>query len=327
MKAVVFSRYGGPDDLEVRDVGTPAPGAGEVLIEVHAASVNDWDLGLLRGSPPVNRVQFGPSGLFRPGRRILGSDVAGRVEAVGRDVTAFRPGDPVYGDLSGRWGGFAEYVRAPVAALTRKPDAMTFEQAAALPQAVALASQGLFDVGRLRRGERVLINGAGGGVGTLGAQLARRYGVELTGVDRGSKLDRLRALGFDHVIDHQQEDFTRGGRTYDLILDVRTSRPPRAHLRALNPGGRYVTVGGALPRLAQVLVLGPIITRRTGKGVRLVMLEANKDTARVNELFESGSLTPVIDSRFPLGRAAEAMRHYAGGDFVGKIVITVPVTG
>ena len=321
MKAVVFSRYAGPDALEVRELDRPVPAAGEVLVRVHAVSVNDWDLGLLQGAPWVNRLQ---TGLFGPGTRIVGSDVAGRVEAVGADVTRFRPGDPVYGDLSGLWGGFAEYVCAPVAALTAKPEAMTFEQAAALPQAVALAMQGLLDVGRLRGGETVLINGAGGGVGTLGVQLAKLAGAEVTGVDRGSKLERLRALGFDHVVDYTQEDFTRSGSRYDLVLDVKTRRSVFGYLRTLNPGGRYVTVGGALPRLAQTAALGPGIRWLTGKSARLVFLTPNKDLARVNELFEAGSLRPVIDRTFPLEEAREAMRHYAGGSFVGKVVITVP---
>lgn len=322
MKAVVFSRYEGPAALELVELETPAPAAGEVLIRVHAVAINDWDLGLLLGAPVVNRLQ---SGLFGPGRRrIVGSDVAGRVEAVGRDVRAFRPGDLVYGDLSGRWGGFAEYVCAPVEALTPKPEAMTFEEAAALPQAVALALQGLVDVGRLRDGEKVLINGAGGGVGTLGAQIAKLRDAELTGVDRGSKLEKLRALGFDHVVDYTQEDFTRSGRTYDLVLDVKTRRSAFGYLRTLNPGGRYVTVGGALPRLVQTLCLGPWITMRTGKNARVVILKANKDMAHVNELFESGSLRPVIDRTFPLHEARDAMRYYAEGNFVGKIVVNVP---
>jgi NADPH:quinone reductase-like Zn-dependent oxidoreductase len=321
MRAIEFRRYGGPDALELVEFDRPTPAAGEVLVRVHAVSINDWDLGLLRGAPVVNRLQFG---LFNPGRRIVGSDIAGQVEAMGRDVEAFRPGDLVYGDLSGRWGGFAEYVCAPIEVLTAKPEAMAFREAAALPQAVTLALQGLLDVGRLRDGDNVLINGAGGGVGTLGAQIARAHGAELTGVDRGSKLDKLRALGFDHVIDYTQEDFTRSGRSYDLILDVKTRRSPLDYLRALKPGGRYVTVGGALPRLAQTWSLGPWITLWTRKNTRVVILKANKDMAHVNELFESGSLRPVIDRTFPLHEAREAMHHYAEGDFVGKIVLDVP---
>ncbi len=321
MKAIVFSRYAGAAALELTELDRPTPAAGEVLIRVHAVSINDWDLGILRGSPAVNRLQ---TGLFRPRRTIVGSDVAGRVEAVGHDVTTLLPGDLVYGDLSGRWGGFAEYVCAPAAALTAKPAAMTFEEAAALPQAVALAMQGLLDVGRLRGGETVLINGAGGGVGTLGAQIAALYDAELTGVDRGGKLEKLRTLGFDHLVDYTREDFTRSGRRYDLVLDVKTRRSPFGYLRALNPGGRYVTVGGSLPRLAQTAFLGRWITLRTGKSTRLVMLKPNKDMARVNELFESGSLRPVIDRTFPLHEAREAMLYYAEGNFVGKVVVTVP---
>src|SRR5512141_3402428 len=211
MRAVVFTRYGSSDVLELRGVLNPSPTDDEVLIRVHAASLNDWDYGALLGADLVNRLIFG---LFSPKKQILGSDVAGRVEAVGRNVRKVKPGDDVFGDLSGRWGGFAEYVCAPETMLALKPPGMTFEQAAAIPQAGLLALQGLDMMGPIRPGQRLLVNGAGGGVGTFAIQIAKRYGAEVTGVDAPGKLDLLRSLGADHVVDYTREDFTRSGARY-----------------------------------------------------------------------------------------------------------------
>ena len=320
MKAVVVDRYGTPDVLQLRDVPKPAPNADQVLVRVLAASVNDWDWGMLRGSPE-NRLL---SGLLKPKVHILGCDIAGRVEAVGGDVTAFQPGDEVYGDLSGSgFGAFAEYACAPEAGLARKPAGMTFEQAAAIPQAGMLAVQGLIDVGRIRSGQKVLLNGAGGGVGTLALQMARLHGAEVTVVDKPGKLELLRAMGADHVIDYLTEDFTASGRCYDLILDVKTTRSPFAYARALNPDGTYATVGGSIPRLLQTLVLGPLVARRQHKHLRVVGLKPNKDLAYMNELFEAGDLRPVIDRTYELADLPEAFRFYCTGDQRGKIVVTM----
>ena len=320
MKAVVMDRYGTPDVLELRDVPAPTPRAGQVLVRVHAASVNDWDWGLLRGAP-VNRML---SGLFTPRVRILGGDIAGCVEAVGEGVEAFRPGDEVYGDLcmSG-FGAFAEYACAPQAGLARKPAGMTFEQAAAIPQAGMLAVQGLIDVGRIRSGMTLLLNGAGGGVGTFALQIARLYDVEVTVVDKPGKLDMLSAMGADHVVDYLEEDFTRSGKCYDLILDVKTNRSPFAYLRALNPDGAYVTVGGSIPRLLQALGVGPFTSRLYRKHLRLVGLRPNKDLDYINELFEAGKLLPVIDGPYKLADVPEALRLFGTGDHKGKIVVTI----
>lgn len=240
MKAIVFTEYGSPDVLELREVEKPTPKDDEVLVRVHAASVNDWDVGALRGTPFVNRVLFG---LLKPKKRILGSDIAGRIEAVGKDVLQFQPGDEVFGDLSGDWGGFAEYVCARENALVLKPASMTFEQAAAIPQAALLALQGLRDKGHIQPGQRLLLNGAGGGVGTFAIQIARLYGAEVAAVDSGEKLDMLRSLGAAHVIDYTRDDFTKAGPRYDLILDVKTNRSMFAYASALRPDGTYVTVG------------------------------------------------------------------------------------
>lgn len=320
MKAVVYEKYGSPDVLELRDVATPAPKDDEVLIRVRAVSINDWDWGLLQGTPFVNRLM---GGLFRPKKTILGSDIAGRIEAVGRNVERFHVGDDVFGDLSGRWGGFAEYVCAPETALALKPPSMTFAEAAAIPQAAMLAVQGLRDRGRIQAGQKVLINGAGGGVGTFAVQIAKLYGVELTGVDSPAKLDLLRSMGFDEVIDYTREDFTRSGARYDLILDVKTNRSPFDYLRALSPGGTYVTVGGSMARLLQFLLVAPLISLTSRRNLRLVALKQNKDLGYVSELFEAGKLRPVIDKLRTLSEVPEAMRYFGAGHHKGKVVITL----
>jgi NADPH:quinone reductase-like Zn-dependent oxidoreductase len=319
MKAVVFTRYGSPDVLQLLDVAKPVPRDGEVLVRVHAVSVNDWDWGALHGDSLVNRLIFG---LIKPKKQILGSDIAGGVEAVGEGVVRFGPGDEVFGDLSGEWGGFAEYVCARETALELKAPGMTFEQAAAIPQAGMLALQGLYDAGRLRAGQKLLINGAGGGVGTFAIQIAKRAGAEVTAVDSAEKLDMLRALGADHVVDYRQEDFTRRGQRYDLILDVRTDRSLFAYARALNRHGTYVTVGGSMPRLLLALLLAPWISWIAKKHVRIVVLKPNKDLALMKELFEAGVL-PVIDGAYTLDQVPDALRHFGAGRHKGKVVITV----
>lgn len=321
MKVVVMERYGTPDVLELREVAKPTPKADEVLVRVHPASVNDWDWGLLQGTPFVNRMV---SGLFTPKVQIIGGDIAGRVEAVGGDVKAFEAGDEVYGDLcmSG-FGAFAEYACAPEAGLVHKPARMTFEQAAAIPQAGMLAVQGLIDVGRIQSGQKLLLNGAGGGVGTFALQIAKLYEAEVTVVDKAGKLDMLRAMGADHVIDYFKEDFTKGCKCYDLILDVKTNRSPFAYARALNPDGTYVTVGGSTSRLLQALVLGPLMSRLYHKHVRIVTLKPNKDLAYMNELFDAGKLAPVIDGPYKLADVPEAFRLFGTGDHKGKIIVTM----
>ena len=308
MRAIVFTRYGSPDVLELREVPKPVPGDGEVLVRVHATSLNDWDVGALDGKSLINRLMFG---LLRPkpDRQILGSDIAGTVEAAGPHATRFKIGDDVFGDLSGRWGGFAEYVCAPETSLAPKPPRMTFEQAAAIPQAAMLAVQGLRDTG------------AGGGAGTFAIQLAKLEGAEVTAVDSAEKLEVMRSLGADRVLDYRVEDFTRRGERYDLILDVKTSRSILDCARVLEPGGAYVTMGGEMSRLFQALLLRPFLMR--GKQVRVVMLKLNKDLEYVKELFEAGKLAPVIDGPYPLEETAEAFRRFGAGRHIGKIVIAV----
>lgn len=319
MRAIVYHQYGTPDVLKLEEVEKPAPGDDEVLIKVCAVSINDWDLGLLDGDF-INRLL---NGLRKPKRKILGSDIAGQVEAVGKNVTLFKPGDEVYGDLSGRWGGFAEYVCARENALALKPSTMNFAQAAAIPQAAMLAVQGLIDIGKIKEGQKLLINGAGGGVGTFGIQIAKLYGVEATGVDHTGKLDMLRSMGFDHVIDYTKEDFTTNGKYYDLILDVKTNRSMFSYARALSPNGVYVTVGGSMARLLQALLLAPLIRMIYKKHIRIVALKTNKDLAYMNKLFESGKVKPVIDGPYKLDEVPEAFRLFGKGEHKGKVVIVL----
>lgn len=321
MKAIVFHEYGGPEVLKLEEVATPVPGDSEVLVKVRAASINDWDWQMLRGIPFANRAM---AGLFKPTKiRILGSDVAGRVESVGTKVKVFKPGDDVFGDLSGcGFGGLAEYVCAPEKALAKKPAGMSFEQAAATPQAGMLALQGLVK-GRIQQGQKVLINGASGGSGSFAVQIAKLYGTEVTGVCRTQKLEFVRSIGADHVIDYTREDFTRNGKTYDLILDMEAHHSVFDYKRALNPGGRYVAAGGAGGRILQIVFIGALISLISNKKMGLLLLRVNRDLPRMIELFEAGSVVPVIDKTFPLCEAADAMRYFGEGRKMGKVVVTI----
>jgi NADPH:quinone reductase-like Zn-dependent oxidoreductase len=272
MKAIVFTQYGPPDGLALKDVPKPTPKDDELLIRIHASSINSWDWEVLNGIPFINRLMFG---LFRPKttKQILGADIAGVVEAVGQNVSRFRPGDEVFGDLWDQFGGFAEYACAPETALELKPEKLTFEEAAAVPQAGVLALQGLRKRGELKRGQKVLINGAGGGVGTFAIQLAKLSGTDVTGVDAAHKLDVVRSVGADHVIDFTQEDFTKTGERYDLIVDCQNFRSMFDIKRALTHNGVYAMVGGSIPRVYQLWFLSfcAPLTRETRK-LRLVHL-------------------------------------------------------
>lgn len=322
MKAMVLTHYGAADALKLTDVEKPTPKAGEVLIKVHATSINDWDWCLMRGSPFYIRLLCG---LLKPNIKIPGAEVAGQVEAIGQNVTKFQPGDAVYGDISEcGFGGFAEYVCVPETALALKPESMSYIKAAATPHAAMLAVQGLIDEGQLQPEQTVLINGAGGGVGTLGVQIANEIGGDhVTGVDCASKFDSMRSVGFAQTIDYTQEDFTQRQQHYDLILDTKTNRSIFNYLRVLNPGGTYVTVGGSTPRLLQALLLGPIIRQLSGKNVRLVGLKPNKDSAYVNDLFEAGKLKPVIDGPYSLSEIPKLIQYFGEGKHKGKVVISL----
>ena len=321
MKAIVYKTYGPPDVLKLEEVDKPAPGGNEVLVKVHAASVNSWDWDLLRGKPDLTSLW----GLLKPQYNILGADIAGRVEAVGINVKQFQPGDEVFGDISGcGWGGFAEYVCAPEHALALKMASMTFEEAAAVPQAAVLALQGIRDKGKLQKGQKILVNGAGGGVGTFAVQIARSFGAEVTGVDSTKKLDMLRSIGADHVIDYTQEDFTRSGLHYDLILDVVANRSIFDYTNALGPRGICIIVGGSMVRILQIMLLVPWISLTGSKKIGILLHKPNQaDLNYLKELFEGGKVLPVIDRCYPLSEVAEALRYLGEGHARGKVVITV----
>lgn len=321
MKAVTIDRYGDADVLELNDVQKPEPGESEVLVKIKATSINDWDWGFVTGYPWGLRLLFG---LTKPKIRILGCDVAGIVESAGNKVTGLKRGDEVYGDICMcGFGAFAEYVCVPEYALFAKPATMTFEQAAAIPQAAMLAYQGLHDVGKIKPGDKILINGAGGGVGTMGLQLAKEIGAEVTGVDSAGKLAFMQELGFDQVLDYREVDFTRNGERYDLVLDAKTSRSPFAYAAALNPGAIYATVGGHLTRLVQTMLLSPVIRLTTRKQFQIVSLKPNKDLPAINKLFEAGRFQPIIDQVYSLNELPKAMHRFGSAEHKGKLVVSI----
>ena len=317
MKAMVYTEYGPPDVLHLEEVQNPTPGDDEVLVKVHAASVNAADWHILRADPFLARLA---NGLLKPKNTKLGADVAGRVEAIGSNVTQLQVGDAVFGEMSlNELGSFAEYVCVPEDLLALKPARMTFEQAAAVPLAAFTALQGLRDKGQIQPGQRVLINGASGGVGTFAAQIAKSFGTEVTGVCSTRNLEMVRSIGADHVIDYTQEDFTQTGQRYDLIFDAVGNRSVSDYKRALSPNGICSVAGfTSLSRLFQIMLLG-------GKKVGMMKTaKANKeDLASIKELLEAGKIVPVIDRCYPLAETAEAIRYLETGHARGKVVIAV----
>lgn len=317
MKAIVYHEYGSPDVLRLENIPIPILDDDKVLVRVQAVSVNSWDWDMLTGKPYEYRAF---SGFSKPRNHMIhGCDIAGRVEVVGKNVKTFHVGDEVFGDLSvNGWGAFAEYACAHENALVLKPKGMSFEEAACLSHGGNLAVQGLIDHGKIRQGQKVLINGGGGSTGTLAIQIAKQFDVELTAVDCAEKLDMMRALGADHVIDYEKEDFTDSGRQYDLIFDVKTTRSIFDYKRALRPNGAYVSVGGRTPQILQLALFGRLFRDCR---MRMVSYKANKDTGYLVELFEAGKIKPVIDKVFPLEKTADAFRYFGEGRFKGKIVI------
>jgi NADPH:quinone reductase-like Zn-dependent oxidoreductase len=316
MKAAVYDRYGSAEVLRIESVPTPSPGAGQVLVRIAATSINLSDWETLRGTPLYSRI----GGLRTPARRTLGSDLAGWVEAVGPGVTRFRPGQEVYGDNLRLKGGFAEYALAPESVLAVKPAALTFVQASAIPQAGVIAWQGTMGA---RDGQRVLINGAGGGSGSFAIPLAKRLGAHVTGVDNAGKLDFMRSLGADEVIDHRRADFTRGG-PFDLILDLVAHRSVFAYRRALAVGGRYRCVGGSVPTLLRVATIGAVAGRLTRRRLGVLAVEEGPTHfAPVADLCATGELDVHVDRTFTLDEVPEALARVGEGHALGKVVVSV----
>ncbi|MBC8509268.1 MAG: NAD(P)-dependent alcohol dehydrogenase [Anaerolineales bacterium] len=323
MKAIVYERYGPPDILELTEVEKSTPKDDEILVKVRAASLNAGDWHALRGTPFLQRLE---SGFPKPKNKILGADVAGLVEAVGSKVTRFQPGDEVYGDLY--WcgfGAFAEYVCVPEDAAALKPANIPFEAAAAVPQAAFTALHALRDQGQVQPGQKVLINGASGGVGTFAVQIAKSFGAEVTGVCSTRNLEMMRSLGADQVIDYTQEDFPQNSQKYDLIVDIAANHSLSDLKRVLTPQGICVIVGfSTLMHMLKVTLLGPLISKAGSKKLGMLMPKENKqDLADMKELLESGKVVPVIDRLYSFSEIPEAIRYLEKGHARGKIVITM----
>lgn len=318
MKTVVATKYGPPEILQIKDAPKPIPKDNEVLIKIHAASINSWDWDLIRGKPRIYRLLFG---LFKPKHPVIGSDIAGTIESVGKNIKNFQPGDAVFGDVSGcGFGAFAEYVCAPERFIALKPAKLTWEEAAAIPQAGLLALQGL--KGKLKEGQHILINGAGGGVGTFAIQLAKMWGAEVTAVDRTDKLGLMRSLGADHVINYMHEDFTRNGIQYAVILDNVAKRSVFDYLRALRKGGTMSVVGGSISSIFQTLLLGGWVSRNKKIGLLAYKFRSN-DLDYLGALCESGKIKPIIDRQYPLQETPKAIQRLGEGQVMGKIIINI----
>ena len=322
MKAIVNTHYGSPDVLQLKEVEKPAPSDHEVLVKVLAASAAAGDWHLLRAQPFLMRFTYG---LLKPKHQILGAAFAGRVETVGRNVTQFQPGDEVFGDVSAcGFGAFAEYVSVPEHAVALKPTRLTFEEAATVPVSAVTALQGLRDQGHIQPGQKVLINGASGGVGTFAVQIAKAFGTEVTAVCSTRNVDMVRSIGADHVIDYTQEDFTKNGQRYDLILAVNGYHPISAYQRALSQEGMYVMTGGSMAQMFQAMLLGPWLSKNGSQKMGNLLAKPNqKDLVFVKELLEAGKVVPVIERRYPLREVPEAIRYVEEGHAKGKVVITV----
>jgi NADPH:quinone reductase-like Zn-dependent oxidoreductase len=321
MKAILFTRYGSPDVLQVTEAEKPVPNENQVLIKVMAASANPLDWHRMRGEPFLARMG---EGLRKPQDPRLGADVAGQVESVGKNVTEFKPGDEVFGAVGA--GSFAEYVCTREKNLALKPVNVSFEAAAAAPVVGYTALQGLRDHGKIRAGQKVLVNGAAGGIGTFAVQLAKSYGTEVTGVCSTRNLDMVCSIGADHVVDYTREDFTRTGQQYDLIYDAIGNRSIFDYRRALAPLGKCVIAGfTSLPRLFEHMVLGPLVSRRGNRKVGMMGISNAKkeDLLTIQELLETGKVVSVIDRRYPLTETAEAIRYLETLHARGKVIINV----
>ncbi len=322
MKAIVYTKYGPLDGLQLKEVEKPTPKDNEVLVKIYATTITPGDVIVVKGEPFPVRFW---SGLLKPKHQLPGKEMAGRVEAVGSSVTQFQPGDEVFGDLTVcGLGAFAEYVSVPENAIARKPANLTFEEAAAVPESAVVALQGLRDKGKIQPGQKVLINGTSGGVGSFAVQIAKSFGADVTAVCSTRNLDMARSLGADHVIDYTHEDFTQNGRQYDLILAANGYHPIADYRRALSAEGIFVATGGSMAQTFEAMLQGPIISMRGSKKMVNMLVKPNKDDLIfMKDLIEAGKVVPTIDRRWPLSEFAEAFRYLEEGHAQGKIVITV----
>ncbi|WPR77915.1 NAD(P)-dependent alcohol dehydrogenase [Algoriphagus sp. NG3] len=320
MKAIVFKKYGKPEKvLELKEMAMPIPKENEVLIKIHTTAINDYDWSMVRGKPYLYRLMFG---MFKPRHPITGMELAGIVEGIGAKVSKLKIGDAVYGDISQfGFGTFAEHISIHEDAVLIKPDELRFELAAAIPHASTLAMQALRDIGKMEQGQKVLINGGGGGVGTIALQLAKLKNCEVTGVDSDGKSAMMKSLGFDQVFDYKMVDFTKTGKTYDLILDCKTNKSPFSYLRALRPTGIYVTIGGDLGSLISVLFWGKVFSLFSSKKLRILSLKPNEGLDEIAQLVIQNKIKPEIDGSYPLEDTARLIQYFGEGKHKGKIVI------
>jgi NADPH:quinone reductase-like Zn-dependent oxidoreductase len=327
MKAIVQTEYGSPDVLSLQEIDKPVVTANGVLVKVRATSVNAGDWHLMRGDPFLSRLIFG--GILKPKIKILGMDVAGVVEAIGKDVTQFQVGDEVYGDLSeSGFSTFAEYVCATEAVLSLKPTNISFEQAATVPCAALTALQGLRDCGRIKSGQKILINGASGGVGSFAVQIAKALGAEVTAVGNTNKMEMLRSIGADQIIDYTQTDITKNGQEYDLIIDAAAYRSVFDYRPILKAEGTYVLIGGSISRLFQVLLFGSVISRIMRRKLKCLMAKPNRsDLIILKDLIEAGKVAPFVDRTYPLREVPAAIRQLEQRQVRGKVAISLNSTG
>ena len=322
MKAATFTRYGPPEEVVyISDIPQPTPTDNQVLVRVRATSVNDYDWSLTRGKPAVYRLMFG---LTKPKSPLLGMELAGTVEAVGNKVEKFKVGDDVMGDTSAfGFGTFAEYMAINPDALVKKPQQIPFVEAAAIPHASTLAWQALVDIGRIQKNQSVLINGGGGGVGTLGLQIAKLYDCHVTGVDSSEKLENMLSLGFDEVIDYEKVNFTRAGKKYDLILDCKTCYPALSYPKVLKSQGKYVSIGGQLDKVLGVVFWGKIVSLFSSKSMHMLALNMNEGLENICQMYSRGELKCHIDGPYPLEQAGRQIQYFGDGKHLGKVVLEV----
>ncbi|WP_276166612.1 NAD(P)-dependent alcohol dehydrogenase [Zobellia alginiliquefaciens] len=320
MKAITFKKYGAPEKvLKITEVPKPTPKPNQVLVKVHATAINDYDWSMVRGKPYLYRLMFG---LFKPKHPIMGMELAGRIESVGAEVTRFNVGDAVFGDVSeSGFGTFAEYVCIEEKSLVNKPDELSYEEATSAPHAFGLAYQGLEDVGKIKKGDKILINGGGGGVGTLALQLAKNYDCEVTGVDSKAKLDMMKSIGFDHVIDYKKENFTQNGKTYDLILDCKTNKSAFSYPNLLTPNGAYVTIGGKLTSLLSIFFFGRLATAFSSKKLQILSLKTNKNLDDFIKLYTQNKINVRIDGPYPFEDIPRLVQYFGEGKHEGKVVV------